>query len=146
MARFDTLQAAPLTPNRAGLKGAIMTRTLTLVALAATAALAACDNSDHTIVAGGPNSADPMANAVQNLEDVKLPAAIVASNAYRCKDNSLVYIDWLNDDTARLKPERNGLGTTVAKGEDGTYTGEGRSLSGAATDQTVTIDGQSCSQ
>ena len=122
-----------------------MTRLLTIIALAATAGLAACDDSDHTIVVG-PNTADPMANAVQNLEDVKLPAAIVASNAYRCKDNSLVYIDWLNDDTARLKPERNGLGTTVAKGEDGTYTGEGRSLSGAPTDQTVTIDGQSCSQ
>ena len=145
MARFETMQGAPLTPNRAGVKGAIMTRALTLVALAATAALAACDNSDHTIVAG-PNVSDPMANAVENLEDVKLPAAIVASNAYRCKDNSLVYIDWLNDDTARLKPERNGVGTTVTKGEDGSYAGEGRTLSGTHTDQTVTIDGKSCSQ
>lgn len=119
-----------------------MTRTLTILSMVAAAALAGCDNSDHTLVAGEPY--DPQANAVANLQNVQLPPSIVASNAYRCKDNSLVYIDWLSDDTARVKKSRDEVGTTVTKGEEGTYTAEGQTLSGTPTDQTVTINGQSC--
>ena len=123
-------------------KGRLMTRTFTIFAIAAAATLAACDKSDQTIVADGPY--DPQANAVQNLDDVELPPAIVASHAYRCKDNSLVYVDWLSNDTARVKATRDEVGTTVTKGEDGAYTAEGQSLTGASTDQTVTVNGQSC--
>src|SRR5687768_671422 len=60
-----------------------------LIVLAA-AALAACDNSDHTIVARGPG--DPNAAEV-NTVGIVLPPAIVASKIYRCKDNDVVYID-----------------------------------------------------
>ena len=120
-----------------------MTRTLTIIALAAIAGLSACDNSDHTIV-GGPNLDDPMANAVKNLDSVELPPSIVASNVYRCKDNSLVYIDWLSNDTARIKKDRGEIGTTLARGEDGSLSAEGKTVSGTATDQTVTVNGQSC--
>jgi hypothetical protein len=119
-----------------------MTRTLTMLAIAAAGALAACDNSDHNIVAGEPF--DPQANAVQNLETVELPPSIVASHVYRCRDNSVVYVDWLSNDTARIKQTRDEIGTTVTKGEDGAYTAEGQSLSGAPADQTITIGGQSC--
>ena len=120
-----------------------MTRTLTIFAIAAAATVAGCDNSDHTIVAGEPY--DPQEEAVQNLQNVELPPAIVASHAYRCRDNSLVYIDWLNNDSARIKQSRSEVGTTVSReGEEGPYTAEGQSLAGTATDQTVTLNGQAC--
>lgn len=139
------MQAAHLTDGRRVVKGAEMTRALTILAIAAFAGLSACDNTDHTIVVG-PNANDPMANAVQNLEDVELPPAIVASDAYRCKDNSLIYIDWFSDDTARIKSGQSDAGTTLTKSEDGSYSGENQTLAGAPTDQTVTVNGQSCSR
>lgn len=121
-----------------------MTRTMTIIAIAAAATIAGCDNSDHNLVAGEPY--DPQAEAVQNLEGIELPPAIVASHAYRCRDNSLVYIDWLNNDTARIKQSRQEVGTTVTKGEgeDAAYTAEGQSLSGGPEDQTITVNGQAC--
>ena len=119
-----------------------MTRTFTMIALAAAATLAGCDNSDHNLVAGEPY--DPMANAVRNLEDVELPPSIVASHPYRCADNSLVYVDWLSNNTARIKQTREEVGTTVTRGEDGVYTAEGQRLTGAPADQTITVNGQTC--
>lgn len=116
-----------------------MTRTLALVALMATAAVAACDNSDHTIVAGPDIDNEPV-----STENVVLPASIVASESYRCKDNSIAYVDWLSDDSARIKKTADERGTTVTKGEDGSYSGEGQSLSGAPDAQTITVNGQSC--
>ena len=120
-----------------------MTRTFTIFALAVAATVAGCDNSDHTIIANEPY--DPQANAVQNLQNVTLPASIAASHSYRCADNSVVFIDWLSDDTARIKASRSEVGTTVSRaGEEGAYTAEGQSLTGSADAATVTINGQSC--
>ena len=63
--------------------------------------LAACDSQPTTIVAGGP--ADPDADKIKAAKPVKLPPAVLANKSYRCKDNSLVYIDWFNDNqTANL--------------------------------------------
>lgn len=120
-----------------------MTRTFTIIAIAAAATIAGCDNSDHTITAGEPY--DPQANAVQNLEGVELPPAIVASHAYRCADNSIVYVDWLNNDTARIKQSRGEVGTAVTReGEEGPYTAEGQSLSGSPGAQSITVNGKTC--
>jgi hypothetical protein len=135
------MQVDRLTGTLAREKAQSMTRTFTTLAIAA-AALAGCDNSDHTIVANEPY--DPMANDVRNLEAVELPPAIAASHVYRCRDNSLVYIDWLNNNTARIKANRTEIGTTVTRGEDGSYTAEGQRLTGTPGDPTVTINGQSC--
>lgn len=112
-----------------------MTRTFTLIALAAAAALAGCNNEDHTIVSD-PAGPDPMANSVDG--NIVLPPAISASKQYRCKDNSLVAIDWLSDGTARIKSETPGQGTTVTPGA------EGSPLTGDAKAATVTYNGQSC--
>ena len=112
-----------------------MTRTLTLFALAAAAALAGCNNEDHTIVAD-PAGPDPMANALN--ADVVLPPAIAASKSYRCKDNSVVYIDWLSDGTARVKKDRNEVGAIVTPGA------EGSPLTGDPKAASVTLNGQSC--
>lgn len=112
-----------------------MTRTPLLITLiAAAAALAGCDNSDHTIVQGGP--ADPMANELKNAPPVELPPAITASKAYRCKDNSLVYIDWLSNGGARVKKAKTEVGTEIAAGS--------AELKGDAKASTITYAGKSC--
>ena len=108
-----------------------MTRTL-ILALGVAAALAGCNKEDHTIVAGGPDEGN--ANAAANAP-VTLPPSVAASKAYRCKDNSLVYIDWLSDGTARVKKTREEIGTTVTLGTD---------LKGDSKASTITYKGQSC--
>ena len=108
-----------------------MTRNTLLITLAAAAALAGCDNKDHTIVGGNPGDD---VNAAANA-GVALPPSITASKSYRCKDNKLVYIDWMSDGTARVKKTREEVGTTVTPGTD---------LKGDANAKTVTYGGQSC--
>ena len=108
-----------------------MTRTL-ILALGVAAALAGCNKEDHTIVAGGPDEGN--ANAAANAP-VTLPPSVAASKAYRCKDNSLVYIDWLSDGTARVKKSREEVGTPVTPGAE---------LKGDAHAATITYNGQSC--
>src|SRR5512139_1747726 len=67
-----------------------MIRTLTLTAFGLLA-LAAC--KQETIVAG--EQPDPMARELANAAPVELPPSIASSKTYRCKDNSLIQIDWL---------------------------------------------------
>jgi len=109
-----------------------MTRTSLLIMLAATAALAGCDNSDHTIVSGPAGETD--ANTVAN-EHVTLPPSIQASKSYRCKDNHLIHVDWLSDGTARVKQTKEEVGTAVTPGTD--LVGDGKAA-------TITYKGQSC--
>jgi hypothetical protein len=120
-----------------------MTRTFTIFAVVAAAALAGCDKQDHTIQAG---PADPMANVSMNA-DIKLPPAIVANHKYRCKDNSVVQIDWLSDGTvnsARVTPQ-GGATVDLAQVEaGGAYTAEGASLTGDPQASSVAYKGQSC--
>ena len=112
-----------------------MTRTLTMLSLAAAAALAGCNNEDHTIV-GGPGADEPAANA--DAPPVVLPPAIAASKTYRCKDNSLVYVDWLSDGTARVKKNKAEVGATVTPADAASP------LKGDAQAATITYNGQSC--
>ena len=113
-----------------------MTRQFTLMMLVAAAALAGCDNSDHTIVSD-PDGPDTMANAVANAGSVQLPPSIQASKTYRCKDNSLVYIDWYSNGSARVKKSREEVGAPAVPAGDPT-------LSGNAEADTVTYNGKSC--
>jgi hypothetical protein len=108
-----------------------MTRPFTILALVAAAALAGCNNEDHTIVAGPGADDQPMNNV-----GVVLPPSIQASKAYRCKDNSLIYVDWLSDGTARVKKSREEVGTTLPAGD--------KSLTGDAKAASITYNGQSC--
>jgi hypothetical protein len=112
-----------------------MTRTLTIISLAAAAALAGCNKEDHTIVAG-PGADEPEANTV--AANVVLPPAIAASKTYRCKDNSLVSIDWLSDGTARIKSDTPGQGTTVNPADAASP------LKGDPKAASVTYNGKSC--
>ena len=96
--------------------------------LIAAAALAGCER--ETITAEGPY--DPQANAT--TEGVTLPPAIAASKVYRCRDNSLVYVDWYSDGTARVKAARNEVGTPATAEE----------LKGDSSSPTITANGKSC--
>lgn len=108
-----------------------MTRTPLIIALAATAALAGCNKESHTIVAGPPTDDT---NTVSN-GPVVLPPSIQAAKTYRCKDNKLVYIDWMSDGSARVKKSKEEVGTTVTPGNE---------LKGDAKASTVTYNGESC--
>lgn len=115
-----------------------MTRTPLLLALVATAALAGCNGKDHTIVAG-PDGADgdtPATNA-----PVVLPPSIIASKSYRCKDNSVVFIDWLSDGkSANFRAARTDVPvnlTAPAAGQP--MTGNGYSLTGASSGGDITL-------
>jgi predicted small secreted protein len=122
---------------------------LSLIAMAA-ATLAACNN--EPIV--GKDTPDPMADALANAAPVELPPAIAASKTYRCKDNSLVTIDWLQggkganlrigDATTpvqlRASPAAEGEGANaVASASAGLVADGGYALSGETTANSVAL-------
>ena len=112
-------------------------------------ALAACEQ--ETIVAGEPP--DPMKDELAKAAPVELPPAIAASKTYRCKDNSLVQIDWLADNKGAYVHGENRTQTHVkpaaaVEGQPAStdLTAEsGYVLKGSATASTVnlTIPGKS---
>jgi hypothetical protein len=79
-----------------------MIRKLSLIFIGS-AALVACNSESHTIVGG--DQPDPMKDELAKAAPVELPPAIAASKTYRCKDNSLVRIDWLADNSAYVHGE-----------------------------------------
>ena len=115
-----------------------MNRKLSLIIIAG-AALVAC--KQETIVAN--EAPDPMAAELANAAPVELPPAIEASKTYRCKDNSLVRIDWLQggkgayvhgdgQTQTHLKPAEGATG--------GPFTAEGGySLTGSAGAGSVSL-------
>lgn len=113
-----------------------MTNRLPFVALAAALSLSACNQNKEPEVVGGP--IDPLANQVANAAPVELPPAITASKSYRCSgDNSVIYIDWLNNGAARVKQSASEpVGTEVPAGSD--------DLTGDSKAASVTYKGKSC--
>ena len=114
-----------------------MTKTISLLAWVAVAALAGCNKS--TTAANEAAAAE--ANAAQANVVAEMPAAIVASTIYRCKDNSVVYIDWLaGDTTADIRSEKGGAATVLkADAAGGALKAEGYALIGLPTAKTVTL-------
>lgn len=115
-----------------------MTRTPLLLALVAAAALAGCNKQDHTIVAGDPGANDANASTPAN---VQLPPAIEATKTYRCADNSVVTVDYLEGGQSANIHAKDGTLTTVqadAAGKPMTAAG-GYSLDGSATGSTAKI-------
>jgi uncharacterized lipoprotein len=130
MSRFDIMQADALTLIAPRQRAGTMTRTPLLIALCAAAALAGCNKEDHTI-----GSEDGDTNAAASNSPMTLPPSITASKSYRCKDNHLVYVDWMSDGSARVKSKRDEVGTPVTPGAE---------LKGDAKASTITYNGQSC--
>jgi hypothetical protein len=111
---------------------------LAAAASAAILALTACGNEPEIV-----NQYDPQEEALKNAAPVQLPAAMIASRTYRCSDNSLYYVDFYNDNTARVRTSREGTPVTLtAQGGNPPYVGEGYSVSANAG--TVQINGKSC--
>jgi hypothetical protein len=129
-----------LTAGIAPAQWRIMTRTALALTLIAAAALAGCNKGAQTNAA-----ADEAANAAA-AAPIELPPSILASKIYRCKDNSVIYIDWLSDNkSANVRADKNGAATHVAGPEAGqAMVAEGQSLTGSATAATITYNGKSC--
>lgn len=107
------------------------------VPLALAALLSACSgqNGDQTAA----NATDAAANASAPVE---LPPMVVASHNYRCKDNSIVKIDFMSDKSA-LVTIGDAAPVKVAQAEDGApYTAEGYSVSGQGKEITLTAPGK----
>jgi hypothetical protein len=114
-------------------------RTL-ILPLIASLALAACSNESHTLVQNGPE--DPMGDALKNAAPVELPPAITVSKSYRCKDSSVIHLDWLADNKgANIRATKEGIPTQLKPGADGKppFTAEGYSLTGSAESATITL-------
>ena len=110
-------------------------KNLIIVAVAA-AALMGCQR--EVIDPGAEKNEIAAANAAK-APKVVLPPSITATKTYRCKDNSLLYIDWLTDGSARVKTTEADVGTSVVVGAEGTP-----SLKGDAKAASVTYNKQSC--
>lgn len=108
------------------------------------AALAACNQSEEPEVVGGP--ADPMADELANAEPVGPVPVMLSSASYRCADNSVVDVSFIQrgeEMSATVAPE--GANTAVlTQGEDGNFTADGMTLEGEANGSTITFNGQTC--
>ena len=92
-----------------------MTRIPLLSMLAATAALAGC-NENHTIGGDDQNAA----NSAEANANVQLPPMSIATKLYRCADNSVVTVDYLSDNkSANVKVGENGSPVRVTMAEAG---------------------------
>jgi hypothetical protein len=125
-----------------------MQKTLSLAAacVAATLSLAACQQETEVV-----ETPDPQAAELAKAPPVELPPAIQASRTYRCKDNSLVYIDFMSNNTAIVRKTKGGeppLATTTAETAGGEYkSADGYTISGNSAQITYTAPGkggQSC--
>ncbi|KMS55529.1 hypothetical protein [Sphingobium cupriresistens] len=115
---------------------------LPLIAVASVALLSACNKNDEPEVVGGP--ADPMAAELANAAPVELPPSVKANKQFRCKDNSLIFVDFMTDDkTANLRTEKGGSPTKLVAAEAGRpYTADGFEVSGQGDAVTITVPGK----
>ncbi len=102
-------------------------------------ALAACNSQPENIVVGPQ---DDMKDQLAHAKPVELPPSIAATKTFRCKDNSVVYVDFYSDGkSAGLHTKKDGAPTMLkapAAGQpmvaDGGYT-----VSGSATASTISV-------
>ena len=116
---------------------------LPLIPVAALALLSACNKNDEPEVVGGP--ADPMAEKLANAAPVELPPMVKESHQYRCKANSLVFVDFMSDDkTVNVRTEKDGAPTKLTAAEaDKPFEGGGFKVEGTGKQITATLPGKS---
>ena len=91
--------------------------------------LGACQKQQPTVI--DTTAPDPMASQLANAAPVELPPAIVATVAFRCKDNSLVHVDFLKGNTqANLHPAKGSAIVLKAAADGEPFTGSGYTLTG----------------
>jgi hypothetical protein len=126
-----------------------MARLAPLFAVAAVLALSACNKPEPEVIDTNP---DPMANQIANAAPVELPPAVTDSGIYRCKDNSVVYVDFLGDKTsANVRTSKDGAPVMVKAGAEGNaMTGpNGFSVQGTGKTVQIAVNGgaaQSCTR
>jgi hypothetical protein len=115
-----------------------MQKTHLLAAGTALLALAACNSEPETI-----NDFDSQSAELQNAAPVELPPAITASRTYRCSDNSLVYVDFYNNNTAALRNRQEDAPTMLtAEGGNPPFVAPGHSVSGTGENVRITAPGK----
>jgi uncharacterized lipoprotein len=108
---------------------------------AALFALAACNSEPEVVTI---NKYDPQAEALKNAAPIAPPPMIQVSRTYRCRDNSLVFIDFYTNDTAAVRTERRTppVATLTAEGGNPPYTADGYSVSGSGEEVTYSAPGK----
>ena len=105
-------------------------RFLAAASVAASLLLSACSNEPEVV----DTNPDPMKEELAKAAPVDLPPAIQASRTYRCKDNSLVYIDFMSNNTAIVRKEKGAeppVATVTAETPGGAYkSADGFTVSG----------------
>lgn len=125
-----------------------MKKIVLLSSLSALVALAACNNDQPEVIDRGPQ--DPLGDQLTNAAQVELPPSVKVSKTYRCKDGSLLFVDFMSDDkTAMVKTEKEGIAAKLVMTEPGKpYAAEGGySLTGNGDTVTAEMPGkgsQSC--
>ena len=106
-------------------------KSLSLMTAAAALALSlgACQKQQPTVI--DTTAPDPMASQLANAAPVELPPAIVATVAFRCKDNSLVHVGFLKGNTQANLHHAKGSAIVLKAAADGEpFTGSGYTLTG----------------
>lgn len=123
----------------------LSTRTLMPLALCATVlSLAACSKDEPESFNSG--TGDPQAAELANAAALPPPPMIKSSHSYRCKDNSLIFVDFMTDDkTANFKSTKDAPVTVLTAPEAGKayVSADGKTtVTGAGND--ITYNGQTC--
>lgn len=85
---------------------------LPLSAAAALITLSACGQSQPEVVDN--KAPDVIAAQAATAAPVTLPPAVKNSRSYRCKDNSIIYVDYLSDDkSANLRTDKAAAPTVL---------------------------------
>ncbi len=86
-----------------------------MLAAASTAALILLAGCQSEPIKVGEGS-DPQAEALKNAPKVALPPSIKAAKTYRCKDNSIVYVNFMSDNvTANVRDKEEEPPRTTLK-------------------------------
>lgn len=99
--------------------------------LCAIALVTACDGPE-TVTAN--ETQDAQAEELANAQPVTLPPAIRESKSYRCKDSSVLYVSFMDDDRTALvrdKQEEPPIATLKAPNVGQPFVADGFSLSGS---------------
>jgi hypothetical protein len=122
------------------------TRILAAAPVAALILLTGCSSEPDTIQTG---TVDPTAADIAKAPPVVLPPSLAASRTYRCKDNSLLYVDFYSDElTADIRTDKGGSPVRLTAPEKGkALVADGYSVGGNAATTEITAPGkgtQSC--
>lgn len=120
------------------------------LSLLALAALSACNGESTETV--NQTIADPMEAELANAAPVEAPPMIQKQDEYRCKDNSLVTVQFMTNNSVQVRTEEGGpltiLTAPAAEGNEAasvdTFTSADGATTLTGTGETITYNGQSC--